>query len=1172
MATELQTNTQLPPEPPEPPAINPETTETATARGVPAHSSSTTELTLPIGGMTCASCVRRVERAIQKVEGVSEAGVNLATERATVKYDPALATVESLKAAVERAGYSVPTEEASLPIEGMTCASCVRRVEKSIARLPGVESVAVNLATEHATVKYNAAMVGAGEFRQAVERAGYAIRAQEPAQRQSIAGEEPVDRDRERKQREIRDLRTKFTVSLAAAAVIMVGMFLPLSILPWSMQTRYYAMFLIATPVQIWAGWQFYKGAWMAARHLTTNMNTLVAVGTSVAYLYSVFITLFPDAVGRAGLAPEAYYDTSTAIIGLILMGRWLEARAKGQTSEAIKKLMGLAPRTARVVRNGEETDIPLEHVQVGDVIRVRPGDKVPVDGTVLEGSSAVDESMLTGESLPVEKGPASPVIGATLNRTGSFTFRATRVGKDTALAQIVKLVEDAQGSKAPIQRLADQISSYFVPVVLGLSLLTFGIWYVLGPEPKFTYALVSMIAVLIIACPCALGLATPTAIMVGTGKGAEYGVLIRGGEALEGAHKVNAIVLDKTGTLTRGKPSVTEVIPANGWSQNDLLRLVGSAERGSEHPLGEAIVSRAGELGLPMSPVTGFNSMSGHGIAATVEGRNLLVGNARLMEQSGVHLNGLGDQAAALALLGKTPMYVAADGEAAGLIAVADTLKPESQEAIRELQALGLEVWMLTGDNSATAQAIAKQVGITNVMAEVLPGEKSAKVKELQSQGKVVAMVGDGVNDAPALAQADLGIAIGTGADVAMEASDITLVGGDIRGVVTAIALSRRTIGTIRQNLFWAFFYNVILIPVAMGLLFPLFGLLLNPIMAAAAMAMSSVSVVTNSLRLRSFAPPKNASEIGHPPMRQRIADVSYLAGIGLLALVVGAVSLFVFRPAMGGAMSGMVNNNSQMNGGTVAAGQSARVSFSTDTTVTPGNETTIRLNLSDASSGVPVKPVLSHERDMHLIIVSRDLAYFAHIHPMPTGQGGQYEVKHTFPVAGDYILYDEFELAGTGDEVHRFDIKVGNGTSSPAHIRADMTPRQVGEYKVSIGPGGQVKAGTLSSFVVTVERNGQPVTDLQHYLAAASHVVVLDESAGGFSHVHAMAGNVPQASNMSGVEGGGMDNMSAPPPSFGPNFNFSHRFDKPGLYKVWSQFKHNGQVQTVSWVVEVR
>ncbi|MDQ3930149.1 MAG: heavy metal translocating P-type ATPase, partial [Chloroflexota bacterium] len=518
-----------------------------------------TEAILPVGGMTCASCVRRVERALSKVEGVQSAGVNLATERATVKFDAEKTTPAALRAAIERAGYTVPTNEELLPIEGMTCASCVRRVEKSLARLPGVENVAVNLATEQASIRYNPAMVGHEEFRKAVEKAGYGVRAEAHQQVQAAAteGETPLDHEAQRRRREVNDLRLKFVVSLAAGLVIMAGMFLPL---PWPVQARYYAMFLLATPIQLWAGWGFYKGAWMAARHLSTNMNTLIAVGTSAAYLYSVVITFFPSAVSGAGLVPEAYYDTSTIIIGLILMGRYLEARAKGQTSEAIKKLMDLAPRIARVVRGSEEIDLPLEQVQVGDVLRVRPGDKVPVDGIVLEGHSSVDESMLTGESLPVEKAPGAQVIGATLNKSGSFTFRATRVGKDTALAQIVKLVEEAQGSKAPVQRLADEISSYFVPAVLAPAALTFALWYVTGPEPKFTLSLVSMISVLIIACPCALGLATPTAIMVGTGKGAEHGVLIRGGEALEGAHKVNAIVLDKTGTLTRGKPSVTNV------------------------------------------------------------------------------------------------------------------------------------------------------------------------------------------------------------------------------------------------------------------------------------------------------------------------------------------------------------------------------------------------------------------------------------------------------------------------------------------------------------------------------------------------------------------------------------------------------------------------------------
>jgi Cu+-exporting ATPase len=559
------------------------------------------------------------------------------------------------------------------------------------------------------------------------------------------------------------------------------------------------------------------------------------------------------------------------------------------------------------------------------------------------------------------------------------------------------------------------------------------------------------------------------------------------------------------------------------------------------------------------MSAVGNFNSLSGHGISATVEGRDLIVGNARLMEQSGIHLDGLGEQADVFALLGKTPMYVAADGRAAGLIAVADTLKPESAEAVRELRALGLEVWMLTGDNRATAEAIAQQVGITNVMAEVLPGEKSAKVKELQAQGKVVAMVGDGVNDAPALAQADLGIAIGTGADVAMEASDITLVGGDVRGVVTAIALSRRTIGTIRQNLFWAFFYNVILIPVAMGVLFPLFGLLLNPIMAAAAMAMSSVSVVTNSLRLRSFAPPKNAEEIVNPPLRQRIADVSYLAGIGLLALLLGAVSLFAFRPAMGMEPAGM-----SMNRGNLTAEQSAHVALTTSSPVTPGQETTIRLSLTDVQSGQPVNPAVAHEAPMHLIVVSRDLTYFAHIHPQLAGSVGQYEVKHTFPTAGDYILYDEFELVGKSDEVHRFDLRVGSSVSSSANLAEDLGPKTPDGYTVSIKAGGNVVAGVESHFVVSVQVDGKPVADLEPYLGAAAHVVVLDQRAGGFAHVHSVPGDMPATGNM--------DDMAAPPANFGPNLAFSHTFEKPGLYKVWVQFARAGHVTTVPWIVEVR
>jgi Cu+-exporting ATPase len=620
-----------------------------------------------------------------------------------------------------------------------------------------------------------------------------------------------------------------------------------------------YLLWAMATVVQFWAGWRFYRGAWANARHFSTNMDTLIAMGTSAAYFYSVAAILFPSFFMATGQMPELYFDTAAVIIGLILLGKYLEARAKGQTGEAIKKLMGMQARTARIVRDGQEVDVPIESVRAADVVLVRPGEKVPVDGVVLEGRSALDESMITGESIPVEKGPGDTVVGATINKTGSFKFQATRVGKDTVLAQIIRLVEEAQGSKAPIQRLADVISSYFVPAVIGIATLTFLVWLVFGPEPAFTHALLTFVAVLIIACPCALGLATPTAIMVGTGKGAENGVLIRSGEALETAHKIRAIILDKTGTLTQGRPVVTDLVPADGNSPDELLALAASAERGSEHPLGEAIVTAARERGLALAEPREFEAIPGHGIEASVDGRRLLLGNWKLMSDRGYSLDGLADKALAFSDQGKTAMFVALDGKPAGIVAVADTIKPGSREAVAELHRMGIEVAMLTGDNRRTAQAIAEQLGIDRVLAEVLPEQKAEEVKKLQAEGKVVAMVGDGINDAPALAQADVGIAIGTGTDVAMEAADITLMSGDVRGVVTAIRLSKQTMRTIKQNLFWAFFYNVSLIPLAAGVFYPFFGILLNPIFAGVAMATSSVTVVTNSLRLRRFNPKKS-------------------------------------------------------------------------------------------------------------------------------------------------------------------------------------------------------------------------------------------------------------------------------------------------------------------------
>jgi Cu+-exporting ATPase len=807
---------------------------------------------LPIQGMTCASCVARVERALREAPGVKEANVNFAAERAQVVLDPETGSPETLVEAVRGAGYEVPTESLTLRIQGMTCASCVARVERALREVPGALKAEVNFAAETAQIEYIPGVASPQDFVQAVRDAGYEAHLAEEEE-----GLDAVERQRREHEAHLRKLRLKIAVGAIISIPVFFGSY-P-SLFPWvpDFLQNFVVLWALATPVQFWVGWQFYKGAWAALKHRSADMNTLIAVGTSAAYLYSVALILFPQFFEAQGIAREVYFDTSTIIITLILVGRYLEAVAKGRTSEAIRKLMGLQAKTARVLRDGREVDIPVEEVQVGDIVIVRPGEKVPVDGVVLEGYSSVDESMITGESIPVEKNPGDEVIGATINKTGTFKFRATKVGKDTLLSQIIKLVEEAQGSKAPIQRLVDKVTGVFVPVVILIALITFVIWYFFGPHPALTYALLNFVSVLIIACPCALGLATPTSIMVGMGKAAENGILIRSGEALETAHKIQAVILDKTGTLTRGEPRLTDVIAAEGFSEDELLRLAASAERASEHPLGEAIVQGAQDRGLELAEPEAFEAIPGHGIKATLDGRKVLLGNLRLMEREGVDVGSLKEQAVRLSDEGKTPMYMAIDGKPAGLIAVADTLKEGSKEAVAALHRLGLEVIMITGDNRRTAEAIAKQVNIDRVLAEVLPQDKAREVKRLQDEGLIVAMVGDGINDAPALAQADVGIALGTGTDVAMEAADITLISGDIRGVVTAIALSKATMRNIKQNLFWAYFYNTSLIPVAAGVLFPFFGMLLNPILAAAAMATSSVSVVSNALRLRRFRPP---------------------------------------------------------------------------------------------------------------------------------------------------------------------------------------------------------------------------------------------------------------------------------------------------------------------------
>ena len=738
---------------------------------------------------------------------------------------------------------NLAAEELSLPIAGMTCASCVNRIERYLNRAAGVRSANVNLATERATVEYDPGLTDRGGIVRAIESAGYDVIPE------AVDGAPPAASSDQR------DLLWSAAAATGIGLLMMAVMLWPGGT-PWPME-RVNVWFLApATVVQFVFGRRFLVAAARGLRHGDLNMNTLVAMGTLAAYGYSLVVTIFPEAVSAAGLGLETYYDSAALIIGLVLLGRWLEGRAKHQAASAVRGMLALQPDSARVVRGTRELDVRLTEVRVGDLVRVRPGEKVPVDGTVTEGGSAVDESMLTGESLPIAKGVGDQVIGGTLNASGSFLFRAERIGVDTALAQIVRLVEQAQGSKAPIQRLADRVTGWFVPAVVGAALLTAAAWLVLGPDPRLTYALTTAIAVLIIACPCAMGLATPTAIMVGTGKGAENGILLRDGAALEQAHRVTTVVLDKTGTLTRGRPSVIEVIPLPGHDERELLRMAGAAERGSEHPLADAIVRQAEGQGLELPAVDGFEALAGRGIRATIEGRQVLIATERQLVESGVDASAMREAAARADASGQAPIFVAVDGLLEGIITVADTVRPDARQAVARLQAAGLEVWMLTGDRAATAAAIGRAVGIgpDRILAEVLPGQKAAKVAELQRAGKVVAMVGDGVNDAPALAQADLGIAIGTGADIAREASDITIIGERLESVPTALRLSHATLRTIRQNLGWAFGYNIILIPVAAGLLFPVAGILLNPALAAGAMALSSVSVVTNSLRLRSF------------------------------------------------------------------------------------------------------------------------------------------------------------------------------------------------------------------------------------------------------------------------------------------------------------------------------
>ncbi len=1072
-----------------------------------------------------------------------------------------------------------PTESSTLEIGGMTCASCVTRIEKSLLKLDGVTEARVNLATEVASIKFVPGLITLDDLTGAVVKAGYTAT---PRHQETTAGgaSAPAATDAgadDEHERALQRMKRKWQVALATGLGLMGLMYVPLYIdtMDWLMPV----IMVVATLVQWWAGKDIYASAWAAARHRSTNMTTLVTLGTGVAWGYSTFVTLWPGVAESWGLPLHVYYETALVIVALVLAGKYMEGRAKKRTAAAVTALVGLAPKTARVVRDGAEVDVPVEEVVVGDVVRIRPGEKIPVDGVVVNGTTAVDESMLTGESLPVDKTEGDQVIGATINTTGSVQIRVTAVGDDTALAQIIRLVEDAQGSKVPMQRLADKVSSVFVPAVILGALATFTAWAVFGPGTEnLTMAITTTIAVLIIACPCALGLATPTAVMVGTGRAAELGILISNGEALEQARRLTAVVLDKTGTITMGKPALTAVTTTGRWTETEVLALVGAAESGSEHPVAQAITHHARAAGLTLPTLDAFEAVPGHGLDARVAGRRVQIGNAAMMQRAGASVDPLLETAQQAASRGQTPMYVALDGELAAVLTVADTVKAESAEAVAQLEALGLEVWMITGDNAATAHAVAAQVGITHVMADVLPADKAAAVTRLQEQGHVVAMAGDGINDAGALAQADLGIAIGTGADVAIAASDVTLVGGDLRGIVSAIALSRRTVTTMKQGLAWAFGYNVLLIPVAAGALYAWDGLLLDPVLASAAMAMSSVSVLSNALRLRRFKRPASVEEILHPPVRQRVGTYAYLTGVAVVALAIGttltAVSRMDFAErGMNGTLAWMQTTGMPMRPAmstmmtaevppTEAHEAGLDVELDVPDATRPGVPTRVTATVVDAETGEPVRDLTrSHEAWMHLIATREDLGTFTHVHPEPTGNPGELAVDVTFPTAGTYIVNTEFRRRGEMADVHQRQLVTVAG-KAPEKVTLEAGPRTTVVDGIEVELGGEAVAGGRSDlhFEFSDAATGKPVDDLQPFLAAAGHVVVMRADGETFAHEHAEV-----------EDAAGRPVVAIPGETFGPELDVHAELDTPGVYQLWGQFRlADGDVLTVPFTVE--
>jgi len=1105
----------------------------------------TKNVTLPVTGMTCANCATTIERQVRKLPGVDIANVNLASEKLAVSYDPALLDEHGIIARVERIGYGIPTGKTELPITGLRDNSDALALEKLLAKQNGVLSCSVSYGTERASLEFIPGMTTIAELATVIRKAGYDLV-------QVGDAEELEDVEAQVRAHEIQRQKQLLTI----------GVIFTLPLVIYSMSRDFglfkfpndqYVMLIAATIVQFYVGRQYYVGAFKSLRAGGANMDVLIAMGSSVAYFFSLAVVL-------GWVASEnVYFETGAAIITLIMLGKFLEARAKGKTSEALKALMDLRAKTAHVVREGHEIDIDIEQVVVADLIVVRPGEKVPVDGLIVEGRSTLDESMITGESMPVAKGPGDEIIGATINKEGLIRFEATKVGKNTTLAQIVRMVQEAQGSKAPIQALADRISAYFVPIVIGLAALTFLGWMVIG-RADWPGAMIYAVAVLVIACPCALGLATPTAIMVGTTKGAENGILFKNSEALERAGKVKVVVLDKTGTITRGEPAVTDIVLSSqgaGISAEELLRLAASAEKGSEHPLGQAIVAAAQAKNLNVSEPQKFRAVSGFGIRAQVEDQSIVIGNLRLMKNEDIELGELQSDAERLQAEGKTAMIVArrlqADGslEPIGLIAVADTVKPSSREAIAELHQLGLEVIMITGDNQRTAEAIAKQVGIERVLAEVLPADKAAEVKKLQSDKQLVAMVGDGINDAPALAQADVGIALGTGTEVAMAAAGITLISGDLRAVGRAISLSRGTMQTIVQNLFWAFFYNAFLIPIAaLGFL--------TPMIAAGAMAFSSIFVVTNSLRLRGYKVQTQAAAKSLP--RQLIELTPRLIAPAAALAILIALSTGWMPAGQNGKSDGMKSPaSSGMNvasdgmkspasGGMNAASDEAGiylVGAESSAPIVPGQPAQLAARVVDQFDQAFTDFDYNNGRRINITIIGRDLNYVADTSTVPRANR-LVMPDVVFPASGQYVMFVDFKPGTSADRKWvSTPLSVGSASASAAALTPDVSLTQsVGDLHVALNSSEPLTANRDVKLNLEVtDAQGQRLTDdVQALSGALGQLVIVDETLSVFLR-----------------------------PDFKNSLQFSVNFPKPGKYKVWFTFKYPDQLQRVAFVIEV-